>query len=144
VTLPMASLILRHMNRASGFSAYDAISSVSHQLVLSPEESLIGLYVNPPPHADRFVAFTQEAIYKIEGEDVTRIAFSEIVDYKIPDSKSKIKGVWIITKRGCHFVYMAGSYGPDNKFKDVFSLISVLHVVVRNAAKSGCSPQRDT
>ncbi len=67
-------------------------------------------------------------------DETMRIEFDRIVGFEMPASVASATGLRLRTTDGIRFVRMAGSYGPDNKFKDVFSLTRVLHVLTRRGA----------
>ncbi|AUX44002.1 uncharacterized protein SOCE26_054610 [Sorangium cellulosum] len=73
--------------------------------------------------------FTSMAVCTVDAGRVTKISLDKIVDYETPKDKLNVAGVRIRTADGFHFVRMAGRYGPDGKFGDVFSLLMVLQVL---------------
>lgn len=93
-----------------------------------------GWYSNPPPWTPVILVFTTRAIVICEDDARIRIPFDDIVAFKMPTSVSEATGLRIRTRDGFCFVRMAGAYGPDNKFKDVFSLTRLLQVLTRRTA----------
>jgi hypothetical protein len=104
-------------------------------LSLDPGEVLVGWYRNPPPWEATIVIFTSLAVYVAEDGRLTRTALEAIVDYQTPADKVSATGVRIRTADGFRFIRMAGRYGPDGKFGDVFNFINILHVLVSRTKK---------
>ncbi|XYH92487.1 hypothetical protein ACMHYB_31990 [Sorangium sp. So ce1128] len=98
---------------------------------LAAGEVPVGWYRNPPPWEECVILFTSVAVYAADAGSVTKTSFEEIVDYETPKDKVSVTGVRIRTADGFHFVRMAGRYGPDGKFGDVFNLLMILQVLVR-------------
>jgi hypothetical protein len=95
------------------------------------EESVLGWYQNPEPHEGCMLVFTNEAIYSVDGRNVMRLQFADIIEYEFPTSKTDVTGVRVRTPDGFRFLRAAGSFGPVGNQKDAFSLIMVLRVLAR-------------
>jgi hypothetical protein len=90
---------------------------------------VIGWYRNPPPWEHNVIVFTSRAFYVTDGENIERIALSDVVDYETPKSKADVTGVRVMTKDGFRFVRIAGNFGPEGNQKDAYSFIMILHVL---------------
>lgn len=136
MSLNTTSLIRRHMKRSPTFIACDDLTSLPLPLSLDAGEALVGWYRNPPPWESTIVIFTSLAVYVAESESITRTALEAIVEYETPPDKAGVTGVRIRTADGFRFVRMAGRYGPNGKFGDVFNFIMVLQALVLRSKKN--------
>jgi hypothetical protein len=121
----MGSVVLRHMKRSPHFLR-GAVALPAGQLRLLPGEVVIGTYENPPPWNECRLVFTDAAIIIVDGDQVVRILWDDIVDYETLDPSAPIDGVRLRTRKGREFARIAGSYGQEGKFKDAFNLAMVL------------------
>lgn len=86
----------------------------------------MGTYRNSEPGRHCLIIFTDAAINLVERQKLTRILWADIVGYESPKTDAKIDGVIVQTQKGTHFVPIAGSFGPEDKFKDAINLAMVL------------------
>ncbi|WP_257457575.1 hypothetical protein [Archangium lipolyticum] len=130
MALMIAALIRRNMKESTAFKVSDGHSAAPLSMELPAGESLVGWYKNPPPWEESLVAFTDKAIYALEKQQIVRIALDDIIDCESPPSKNEAVGVRVRTRDGFRFIRMAGSRGPQGKFKDVFDLLMILKVII--------------
>jgi hypothetical protein len=128
----MHSLILRNMKHARGFDTGGAATAMAASLPIGANEQLVGVYRNPPPWQTSSLLLTDEAIYAVDqGAAPRRIAWAEIVDYDGPPDKREVENVTVRTRTESITLRIAGSHGPDGKFKDAFSFGQILNVLTR-------------
>ncbi len=132
MALAVASLIRRHMRAVSRFLPYDGSAKPPFHVALAHGEEVVGWYVNPPPREDCIIMFTTASIYIAEGGEVERISLDGIVDYETPESKTAVSGVVLRTFSGRKLIPMYGDHGPDNKYRDAFSFIRIIHALIRS------------
>lgn len=121
----MASVILRNMRGSPSFVRGGALLPEEQRLRLQSSEVVVGTYQNPGPGGCLLV-FTDSAISIIDGEQLTRIVWADIVGYESPKTGGQSEGVNVQTRDGTHFVPISGSYGPESKFRDALNLAMVL------------------
>jgi hypothetical protein len=129
MALALYSVVRRHMKHTGRYFEPGGEPRSPKLPGLGPGESLIGWYENPDPWAHSIIVFTDQAIHSVEGEQIVRIATTDIVGHESPQSKSDVTGVRVRTRDGFRFLRAAGSFGPHGKYKDAFSLIMVLRVL---------------
>lgn len=136
-SLNTASLIRRNMKQSPTFVRCDDRAGLPVPLSLGQDEVLVGWYANPPPWETTLVIFTSLAVYVAEGGRILhRTALDEIVEYETPTDKVSVTGVRVRTADGFSFVRMAGRYGPDGKYGDVFNFIMILQVLVSRVKRA--------
>ena len=128
--LAVASVIRRHLRATEAFTAAHGDARPPRAVPVG-DEPLVGWYVNPPPDDSEWVLFTERAIYVVAGANVRRIPLDEIVAYELPESKTAATDVVIDTRSGRDRIPMRGRHGPNGRFTDAWSLVQVLHVLVR-------------
>lgn len=121
-----ASVILRSMRGSPNFERGDARAAGELRRHLGSDEVIVGTYQNPEPGERYLIVFTDAAINIVEGEQLARrILWVDVVSYEAPKAASKIEGVKLETRDGIYVVPIAGSFGPEGKFKDAFNLAMV-------------------
>ena len=128
----MSSVVRRNMKPSPRFVVAAASDEKAHEVsgLLEEGESLVGWYTNPVPWEREVVVFSDRAMYVRTPTGTQRIAWQEITDYELPKSKTTVDGVRVRMGDRFVFVRMAGSHGPDGKFKDAFQLTMVLQLLV--------------
>lgn len=94
------------------------------------DEQVIGWLPNPAPWTDTVVIFTSCALVEVAPGKTQRIEWDEVLDYEVP-SKTESDGVRISTVNGQRVIRIAGSHGPDEKYKDAFSCAMILNALKR-------------
>lgn len=130
MSLNTSSVIRRHMKRSSNFVLCDDTARLPVVVPLESGEGLVGWIRNPQPWEETVVVFTSLAMYVTEGGHVTRIGLREVIDYDTPKDKADATGVQVRTAYGDFFIRMAGRYGPESKYGDVFNLLMILQTLV--------------
>lgn len=120
----VSSVILRNMRTTPNFTRGDGLVPTDVALRLVSGESIVGTYRDPANDRSSLV-FTDVALYVVEDRQLRRIAWADIVGYESPP-KSDTRGIELRTATGHEFVPIAGSSGPEGKFKDAFHLAMVL------------------
>lgn len=100
-------------------------------------EDLVGWYVNPPPWQEDVLVFTDGAIYASGPSGEVRVGWSQVTDYETPKSKREVSGIRIRNPDGFAFIRIAGTHGPEGKFKDVFALTMILQSLLRSGSRAG-------
>jgi len=119
---------------------FDGSSELPLKVSLTPEESVIGWYRNPPPWQHDVIIFTSQAFYVASAERIERIALSDVVDYETPKSKADVTGVRVMTRDGFRFVRVAGSFGSADNQKDAYSFIMILHTLAHVNREQAVKP----
>jgi hypothetical protein len=130
MALVLYSVVRRHMKQTGRYIEVGGDETPPAVSTLEEGESLFGWYRNPAPSSDAVIAFSDRAIYSIEGATVVRIPLTTIIDYETPASKADVTGIRVLTRNGPQFLRATGSFGPHGTHKDAFSLMMVLRVVV--------------
>lgn len=130
MSVPMLSLIRRHMKRSAAFSPCENVADLPVPISLERGEALVGWYRNPSPWEDNVVVFSTLAVYDVNAERVLKTRFDEIVEYETPKDKANATGVRLQTADGFRFVRIGGRHGPNGKFADVFDFLMILQVIV--------------
>ncbi len=123
---PLTSVVRRHMRKTERFREAATVDELPVSVPLARGESLIGWYSNPSPWDKCFVVFTDKAIYSVEDGSCIRIDLNDVVDYEFPKSKTNVSGVRVLTPDGFTFVRIAGSRGPEGRYKDAFDFVMVV------------------
>jgi hypothetical protein len=122
----VASVILRSMRGSPNFERGDARAPGALRRHLGPDETVVGTYQAPEAGDVCLVVLTDVAINILEGDQlVRRIIWSDVIDYESPKTDSRTQGVNLQTRDGSYHVPIAGSYGPEGKFKDAFNFAMV-------------------
>jgi|ERR1044071_818029 hypothetical protein len=122
----IASVILRSMKGSPNFVRGDLRVPGAMRLHLGSDEVVVGTYQNPEPGERYLIVFTDVAINVLEGEQlVRRILWTDVVDYESPKTDLKIEGLKLQTTNDTYVVPIAGSFGPESRFKDAFNLAMV-------------------
>jgi hypothetical protein len=123
----VASVILRSMRGSPNFDRGDSRVPGELRRHLRPDEVVVGTYHALEPRNRYLLVLTDVAINILEGEQLLRrISWSDVVSYEARKADGDIDGVTLQTSNGSYRVPVAGSYGPEGKFKDAFNLAMVL------------------
>ena len=117
------------MKHVPTFNRGEALPELPLQLELDPRETVIGWYRNPAPWEDHVLVFSDAALYSLAPSEFIRLAWKDVMGYQSPESKIDLSGVRVRTPEGFCFVRIAGSHGPEGKFKDAFGLMMVLRAM---------------
>jgi hypothetical protein len=130
MTIPMASLIVRHLRPCARFlrSTDKLAPQVPACVADFIEEDVVGWYTNPGAALDVLV-FTEQAMHLCGPAGTTTVPWRNIIGYDVPAEKRNAEGVKIRTVEGSVYVRMAGRNGPDGRFSDAFCLVMLLHAL---------------
>jgi len=124
------SLVRRHMRDTGAFTPAESTMHAPVVVNLDLGEELIGWYRNPPPWEQEFVLFTTDAIICADTMGTVRIPISRIVDYDTPTKEPAPTQLWVRTRDETYRIRIAGSHGPQNRFKDIFSLTMLIQALI--------------
>jgi hypothetical protein len=129
--LLVASVIKRHLKHSKCFTASGGLGTHAEWPKLDPDEILVGIYRNPSAVSPDEIAFTTKGLHVREGPREFEIPFADLLSFDVPDSKTTASGVRVTSSEGSYFVRLTGTYGPNGKYRDAFSLVSILNAVLR-------------
>jgi hypothetical protein len=130
----VTSVILRCMKGSLNFVRGGAFVPVANALPLEPGEVIVGTY--QAFASQPVIVFTETALHIVDRDHHTRLAWGDIIGYESPKPRTA-DGVLLRTASGTQFVPMAGSFGPEGKFKDAFNLAMVLRSLLGRRTRSG-------
>jgi len=117
------------MRDAVGFVRSDTATN-SPDFHLEPQESIVGWYREAGSSMSTTAVFATGALYLPRAELFDRVAWSDIVDFDMPEKRTH-RGVRIRTTHGQQVVQITGRSGPANKYEDAFAFVGLLQNLLR-------------
>ncbi len=129
------SLVLRHMRDSTALTRAAPNVEPPVAVHVEPGEELVGWYQNPPPWEHEVIVFTTDAFICVDGVDVKRIAYADVVDYESPKKLPPQRSLTVHTRSGVHVVRIAGLHPVQPQ--DNFCLLQLVNALAKIAEAAG-------